>query len=234
MVHMKISWIEEEVVDEDQSSSTPTFKTVKKPVVTAHVNMKSTEAAWHAWSTINDNSLWGYPLTAQVFPDPTGDTTNQNLGGKVWAPAKWRKPYDLADRFTIMFPGGKYFWSHTPDGKLAKVPTDDTKKKKRQAQELPVKKLGSLARSTSDLSTCSTLVDGSRPSYPRPNREGVSEENCALPPSRGFAVDFYGNEVRFEQTHSGQTYEATRYPRRDMHASTQGTRFPTLEDIKRL
>lgn len=155
------------------------------------------------------------------------------------APAEWRKPHDLADRFTITFPGEKYFWTQTRDGKLAKVPTDYTEENNRKFKELSVKRPGSLARSMSNLSTCSTLVDDSPSPYRRPSREGVSDENCALPPSRGFAVDFYGNEVRFQQTNRGQTYEVTRYPARDMHASTQTssterTRYPTLEDIKRL
>ncbi|KAL8748486.1 MAG: hypothetical protein Q9184_007269 [Pyrenodesmia sp. 2 TL-2023] len=228
MVHMSVSWVD----DEDKKSSTATSKKVKKQVITAHINMKSLVAAWHAWSTINGNRLWGCTLTAEVFPK------NQDIVGKVWVPVKWRKPHDLADRFTITSPGAKYFWALNPDGKLQKVKTDNAKSKKRGARGLTSKYPGPIARSSSDVSSCSTLVNASPLGYQSPSSEGLSDGANMLPPSFGWAVDFQGREVRFHQTSMGQTYHLTRYIQQGIYtvstdAPVEAAQHPTLEDVQR-
>ncbi|KAL9008037.1 MAG: hypothetical protein Q9173_006800 [Seirophora scorigena] len=256
MVHMSTTSVEVSDLDKDGSGMEhkdkgppgPASAKVTKQVITAHVSMKSPAAAWHTCNTIAGNRLWGYPLTAAVFPRTTGDEKVAGHGHEgssecEFAPLKagkalqWQKPHELGDRFRITVPWGCRTWYHRPNGKATKGGTDTTKSQNRLVQEAPYiptvyMQAARMKRSGSDISSCSTLVDGTPP----PAQQQVDERFYPVGGggqylSLGWAMDWYGRWIPAYQSAWGQTYGLPPFCAGKLEGMVKETRSPTLEDI---
>ncbi|KAI4120976.1 MAG: hypothetical protein LQ338_006638 [Usnochroma carphineum] len=229
---------------EDKKSSNPISKGIMKEVITAHIHMKSWDAAWHAYSTIAGNRLWGYPLVAAIFPSLTGDNDTQSgrhggpseLGEKPASsllearePVNSQTPYELADRFAITVPGGAHIWGHTPDGKIIKLETEDNKSKKHHRVKGSYSKRPSgTARRSGDNSTSSTLIDATAPCTQLPIHGAFANGFFGQIPSWGWVQDCYGQWVLYQRLPGVHLYAATHVPLGE--APAKHVQYPTLED----
>ncbi|KAL8987073.1 MAG: hypothetical protein Q9177_003690 [Variospora cf. flavescens] len=262
MVHMSTSLVEvsetgkdasrtehkdDETVNRDEKLSGPAFKKTTKQVITAHINMKSSTAAWQACNTIAGNRLWGYPLTAAVFPSTAEDESvrdrcHEDSSGSNFPPCKareasqWQEPHELGDRFRITVPGGGRTWYRSPDGKATKVGTDTTKSKKRQVEEAPSMQIAQMERGRSDMSNCPTLVDGTPPAAQTQSHEDSPGGIDGQYPSLTWVRDWHGHRIPAYQSMWGQMYGLPPSLQGSMQlpeyeSVAKETTHPTLDDI---
>lgn len=165
--------------------------------------------------------------------------------GKAWEPRNWQKAHDLADRFAISTPGGACIWSHAPDGKITKIEVEGAKTKKSQVKGSYPKRPGHMKRLGSEISSCSTLMDDKPPPYQGPiitdgsgdvSGDDSGDGSYEQSPSWGWARDWHGHLIPYQQTLWDQTYEITHVFRPEMYAIMQETpieedKFPTMEDV---
>ncbi|KAI4095235.1 MAG: hypothetical protein LQ344_001747 [Seirophora lacunosa] len=238
MVHTSLTPVEVSDVDKDDSGTEhedekppgPASTKVTKKLVTAHVNMKTLEAALHACNTIAGNRLWRYPLNAAVF---YGDTECAMAAGHGHEGFSEKEPHELADRFRITVPGGSHTWDERFKEKATKGGTDTSKRKQRRVQEAPSMQAmymqeARMNRSDSDISSCSTLVDG-RPQIDEGFHAGGGGGQYF--PSLGWAVDWYGKWVPVYQSAWGQSYGMPPFCASQHVGVVKESRCPTLEDI---
>ncbi|KAL8993608.1 MAG: hypothetical protein Q9188_007287 [Gyalolechia gomerana] len=148
MVHMTYSHPEAPVADgtnsnlgnKDMEEDVATHgnscnpKKIRGRTVTAHINLKTHQAALRAWSTMAGHRLWGKPLVAAVF-SPADNGMVMRASDK---PVNGKEPVDLDQEFTITSPSGEWMWGRNAAGKITKMEIKVKSSRQRQASpEVP-------------------------------------------------------------------------------------------------